>query len=299
MRKILYGLTFVGTVLVLGGCSGSTTETTVHRDGSFDRTVVLKTQSRGDDRTVRAKVHRISTIFVLPAFHGQAVTDPKHPDQDPAWVVKRHYASGQLAVHDVVIKSSKGQRVVANEAKVSPLGKDRWLFTERYHWVGRPITDNDFMDPGVRWRVKGALGPNADTETIDRLTVRGMRDFVEIGTGLNASFLTDHGGDTDKKLASAIAARLKQQASNEVERSASQAVAEAIALKSKEESSQKNPFLSAIDLPVTTEEIAVRVPGVIETTNGLQSEGQVKGVFLSVALLTGDITLSVVYHTSH
>ena len=305
----LFGL---AAVLVIGGCAQptATTITVVHRDGSFDRRVELAPappagySGTHPPRVTKAKAaHELATTFAFRRSDGKMVRDPHHRVQTPYWVSKRHFEFGEIAVHDVVIKSEKGRQAVANEASVRPLGDGRWVFTERYHWLGKPLTDKDWVNPELHKATQNALGPGFDSAEIDKLAVRLSKDAFALVSQpkilmklLQDDSNKDKGEKAEAQFVQLIEQRLNAQAASSAEKEASHRLAELVR-SGKEPHSNFDPLPRGVDMPSNAFiEVKVRVPGkVLSTDAELDKDGLWTWSVMSTAPILNDVECRLVF----
>jgi len=313
----LFALAALATLtgsLFLGGCGSplpaSKASTVVHADGSFERTVELSPDlrwpipPRGSHRTLpvskAAVLRTIRRDFSMPDADGKVM---RHQDQQhagPWWNSRRSYSRGEAAVHDIVIKSPKGEPVIANEAYVRPMGDGRWVFVERYHWIGKPPRDRDFLDPTTRVFTKQALGPGASTLEIDSFSERIEKVFLE------ATFRPERPKSLSQAKTKAeqaaeeeawMAGMIRRAAVNDSESQAASRLAHRYMNPTKADTeafmkSQKTPS----PWPKPYLQVDVRVPGrVVQTDAFTDGKGHYSWSFSCAAVAVKDVVLSVVY----
>lgn len=312
MKQTLHfsALTAVVGLLVLSGCNipHSEATTTIHRDGSFDRHVDLA----GTDQVTIRKGKRISTRhmtrsesareiardFDIRGKGGRIVSLGTGRNRGYVWDRRRHYAAGQAATHDIVLKGGDGQDLVANETTVRPLGDGTWLYEERYDWIGKPLTDKDWIDPVLRKSVKSALGPGFDTAEIDKLTARFARSLLWVCWKPGGWMLDNHPPEPqsarDARLAKLLESAMNEHAANDSERAASHTLAQ---LALRKVSQQDGDALSNFPpSPNAAFQVGVWVPGKVLATDAKAGKDGMWGwLFFSPAPAVHDVDLRLVY----
>ena len=313
MKRLLQwlGLAPLIASLFLWGCDqpNSKTTTVVHADGSFDRTVEIQTpfdfpkHSADSHRLSHATKTRILAAIgkacVLPISGGRIFRAPEPPAQanlmnfakpHAGWTIHKHYARGETAVHDVV-KSPKGEAVLANEAYVHPLDNGRWEFVERYHWIGRPLPDSDFLCPPIRAVFKRCLGDGTPPSEVDGFTERFLKEYIDLVFDSRSSKTTmksGRGAAYAKSLAGACRAAAEVRATPKI--------VDELAKMPKKESDKIDDFFLSRNWPFQTVAVDVRIPGqVFQTDAERDRKGYLTWSFVPVVAASKDVVLTVIY----
>lgn len=298
------------SVLAATGCGRAVISTEVRADGSFSRAIRLSANKPGSMGPT------IAEVFVPPSGAGWNSKETALAGEDRVTLLaERSFKADESSSGDVVLLGGPKTRLVPwlrNEARVRRLGPTRLEYTETFHWLGKPESLDDPMDPKERAELAKIVGSEAVVDELRHdLVKKVMQVFMGPPNPLFSQLIThpelvearvrrDMGREIERVLSERFGDRLTPDQRTIAARRFLEAVmskVEATRDKTEHKTSggEKDADPSMVSLTVT-----VKLPGKLVECNGLRDDvnGTVTWGMFATAAATGDVTLRAVCDTT-